>query len=449
MTCKQLFSFLIVVLATATLPMAAAPAPSAPLQANRSFAQLRVSLPAAPAAVKIGIAGAPAQIHATGGVSATDPVLPASYFGMHVLHLQTGTAWPAMKFGTWRLWDSGVAWRQLQPTATTYNWQTLDTYVALAQQQGVGILLVLGQTPQWASARPNEAGAMGNGAAAEPTSNTLWTNYVTAVAKRYKGKIAYYEVWNEANSKTLWTGTPTELVQLTSLASKAIKSVDPAARIISPSIGDASPSSLSWLKQLLDVGLAGSIDEVGVHFYVLGKTPEAILPSVQATETLLQQYKADVKPLFNTEFGWAAPTTFNNVDDQSAYLMRSLLVGWGAGIQQFMWYAWDNANWVTVVMSTPDFKSPTQVAKAYVTLENWTANKEVSRCAVVTGMLWSCNVTNMAGDHSRIYWSATGTTQVTPSLTWTPSKQVDMYGNTAPYKGGQLTVTGHPILITE
>ncbi len=395
------------------------------------------------------VSGASLQAKSSSATQA--PILPPGYYGLHLLHLQYGTAWPAIKFGTWRLWDSGVDWRDLQPSAGVYKWQTLDTYVALAHQQGIDLILELGQTPTWASARPTEADAYGAGAAAEPTSNTLWTNYVTAVATRYKGKIAYYEVWNEADTKSTFTGTPATLVQLTALASKAIKSADPNAKIISPSMSGAGPTQIAFLKSLFDLGLGNSIDVIGIHFYVFGKTPEAILPAVQSVQAAAHQYNLDAKPIFNTEFGWANPTTFNTQDDQSGYLMRSLLVGWGAGLSRFAWYAWDNTNWVTLQMTQADFVTPTPPAKAFTTLEGWTQGKEVSRCApIATGATtWSCDITDLSGDHSRIYWNTAGPAQLTPSLSWKPAHQVDMYGNVSAYSGGVLSISTHPLLIKE
>jgi len=391
-----------------------------------------------------------AEFQAKSAAASQAPTMPPGYYGLHVLHLAYGTAWPSIKFGTWRLWDSGVTWANLEPKSGVYNWQTLDAFVALAHQQGTDVILELGQTPQWASSEPNQAGACGNGAAAPPTSNTLWTNYVTAVATRYKGRIAYYEVWNEVDGQNYWTGTPAEMVQLTALAAKAIKATDPNAKIIGPSISGAGPSQVAYLKSMLQLGLGSSIDVIAAHFYVLGKTPEAILPAVQAVQAAAAQYNLSAKPIFNTEFGWAAPTTFNNEDDQSGYLMRSLLVGWGAGLSRFMWYAWDNSNWVTLTMTEPDFKTETPPAKAYSTLEGWTQGKEVSRCAAGTpSTTWSCDITDLSGDHSRIYWSTSGDTQVKPSLSWKPTHQVDMYGDTSTYTGGSLTISAHPILITE
>ncbi len=402
------------------------------------------------AAKPIVKAGPSVAMQAKAAAASQAPTLPPGYYGLHLLHLQYGTAWPSIKFGTWRLWDAGVAWRDIEPKSGTYNWQTLDTYVALAQQQGVDLILELGQTPQWASARPNETAATGNGAGAEPTNNALYTAYVTAVVTRYKGKIAFYELWNEVDNPHYWTGTPAEMVQLAALAAKTIKSIDPNAKVISPSLMGGGSANVAYLKSMLDVGLANSVDMYGVHFYVLGKTPESVLPAVQSVQALLAQYNQSAKPIFNTEFGWAAPTTFNNADDQSGYLMRSLLVGWGAGLGRFMWYAWDNSNWVTLTMTQSDFKTAAPPAKAYATLEGWTAGKEVSRCAAGSpSTTWTCDITDLSGDHSRIYWSTTGNASVTPSLTWKPAHAVDMYGNVTNYTGGALTIGAHPLLIKE
>ncbi len=371
--------------------------------------------------------------------------MPLQFYGMHVGHLIYGASWPTMPFGTWRIWDAYVDWKQLEPAQNVYNWSTLDMYIALAQQKHIEVILELGQTPQWATARPNDAD---NGAVAEPSNDKYWTDYCTAVATRYKGKIAYYEVWNEANSPTYWSGTPAKLVQLTAEASKAIKAADPAAKIISPSISRATADMLPWVKSLLALGMGSSVDVIGAHFYSLGMTPEVIPGQAAGLQALLQQYGLQSKPIFSTEFGWADPTTFANQDEQAGWYIRSVLMGWTGGLQRFMWYAWDNNGWVTLIMSQPDYKTPTKAAAAMVTLEGWTVNKEVSPC-VNSSNTWSCDITDSAGDHSRIYWNTTGSATLTPSLTWKPSAVVDMYGNSTNYTGGRLSITDLPVLVRE
>ena len=75
--------------------------------------------------------------------------IPPTFFGMHVN--QSKTAWPNVAFGSYRLWDDGTAWANLNPSNNVYNWAPLDSWVNRAQQQNVQLLYTFGRTPAWAS----------------------------------------------------------------------------------------------------------------------------------------------------------------------------------------------------------------------------------------------------------------------------------------------------------
>jgi len=109
-----------------------------------------------------------------------DP-LPLTYFGLHIHRSDSGTSWPNVPFGSWRLWDSYVGWAQLEPSRGTWDFSRLDKYVAMARLTKVDILLPLAMTPQWASARPYEASPYRPGNAAEPANMDDWVRYVTTV----------------------------------------------------------------------------------------------------------------------------------------------------------------------------------------------------------------------------------------------------------------------------
>ena len=82
-----------------------------------------------------------------------DRPVPASFFGMHIHHAGGATPWPEVPFAEWRLWDAGVAWPSIEPRRGQWQFAELDRYVDLAQHAGVGLLLPLGLSPGWASAR--------------------------------------------------------------------------------------------------------------------------------------------------------------------------------------------------------------------------------------------------------------------------------------------------------
>ena len=130
-----------------------------------------------------------------------------------------------------RLWDAGTDWPTIHPTRTTWNWAPLDTAVRKAHQNGTSVTLVVGLSPSYAAARSTDAPDLG-----------LYRAYLTAVMKRYRAQhwgyrgIAAYQVWNEANISTFWTGTNVQLARLTKAAYDVRNKVDRGARIIAPAM---------------------------------------------------------------------------------------------------------------------------------------------------------------------------------------------------------------------
>jgi hypothetical protein len=367
------------------------------------------------------------------------------YFGMHITNAADGTPWPVVPFGTWRLWDAYVTWKDIEPSKATWNFTKLDALVSLAEQHNVEVVLPLALTPQWASARPNEPSAYTPGAAAEPSSIQDWIDYVQAVTTRYKGKIAYYEIWNEANSTATWTGTPAELVVLQQAAYSVIKSNDPNAQLISANL--VSDSGLPYMENLLKLGYAGSADIIGYHLYVSPKMPEAIAPLATKIFSLLKQYGVS-KPVWDTETGWLPGCTFASEDQQAAVAVRALLVANTSGVERFLWYAWDNHCCVTLYMTEKDDATPTSAALAYANVQKWLANNILSPCTQDRG-LWSCGLLLRHGRHGLILWKPSGTAFVVDNLDWAPTVVEDMYGNDSPMTGRSLTVGEDPLLIRE
>jgi hypothetical protein len=234
--------------------------------------------------------------------------VPPVYFGLHIHHLWQDTGWPDIPFGTWRLWDAHVLWAYLEPSPGKYDFELLDRYVQVANQHGVELVLTLQGPPTWASARPAEVpvhqgGGKGlPGSAAEPKSFSTWEDFVRAVASRYRGKIKYYELWNEPMSRPYFSGTPEQMVALAKSASAILKQIDPENKLLSPPVSGDS-NGLEWLSKFLSAGGGQYVDIYGFHFYV-GGVPEQAIPKVQSARVLLRQFGQDQKPMWNTEAGW-------------------------------------------------------------------------------------------------------------------------------------------------
>lgn len=283
-------------------------------------------------------------------------VLAPSYFGLTYHRYPGGTTpSPISEFTIARSHDYGpgsyrVRWSKIEQVQGKFDWYALDKFVDQHKAAGRKVIHTLFGTPSWASARPNEVGAYGNGTAAEPSNLAYWDSYCTACATRYAGKIDYYEVWNEPNLVGFYTGTQTLLSQMTRRASQAIKAVDPSAKIISPAVtslqGGSGQTYFATMMAASD-GAAGNMstwtDVVGVHLYPNNTA------GIQTIPTFLGTFMASLaglglsgKEVFNTEFGVLSPTfQAHPAALRMNLLARMMLLAAVGGTTTSIWYDGD------------------------------------------------------------------------------------------------------------
>lgn len=382
--------------------------------------------------------------------------ISASYFGMHIhrvgrtqpwlKHGDTLTAWPSPKFGGWRLWDAYVSWPYLEPQRGQWDFRLMDQYVSMAQSAGVDVLLPLGLTPPWASARPREESSYSPGNAAEPRDIEDWRNYVRSVAQRYKGRIRNYELWNEPNLPGFFSGRPEDMVVLAREAYRILKSVDPENRLVAPATtGDKE--SLAWLDRYLALGGGYYLDILSHHFYVAQTQPEAMLPYIERVRDVAARYGLSNIPLWNTESGWWIENSHGSntksgigtgwkllgSSEAPAYVSRALILGWAAGLERYYWYSWDHGE---MGLIEPATKAPKSAGRAYALTLEWLLGSVMAECEVSDGVC-ICSLRNKFGRETHIVWLAVGgPRRWTPPDTWffTTAETLD---------GKQLSVVDH------
>ena len=346
--------------------------------------------------------------------------VPAQYFGMHVHDPKN---WPSLSFGATRLWDAGVTWPSLEPTRGQWNFSRLDNFVSLSEQTHVSVLMTLGFSPQWASARPNESCPYGPGEAAEPLDIQDWRDFVQTVATRYKGRIHEYDIWNEPSDPNFFTGTPAKMVELAGEAYKILKQVDPTITVVTP--GPPGDTGKAWLDTYLSLGGGNYADVIGYHFYVNPDPPESIAYMVSDVQAILKKYGQAGKPLWNTETGWHWPASFTP-EQESAYLARSYLLSWGIGVSRFYWYAWDDHDWATLQLTNAD-GSTRPSAQTFAVVRGWMLNSDVSKCSSDAGGTWICNL-SQGTVTSHVVWNQNGTSTFSIPQGWNPTLMIDDAG---------------------
>jgi hypothetical protein len=343
--------------------------------------------------------------------------IPHQYFGLHIHRADAGIAWPNVPFGSWRLWDANVGWAQLEPVQGKWDFSRLDRYVAMAKLTNVEILLPLAMTPKWAAARPDEPSGYSPGNASEPLRMTDWTNYITQVGQRYKGKIYQYEIWNEPSDATHYTGDIDTLVRLACEAKRVLKKIDPNILIVSPASAGGG-RHIAYLDNFLSAGGKNCIDIVAHHFYVPRFGPEAMVPLIAEVRAVMKKNGVNNKPLWNTEMGaWFAngdgtpdhPMVANGgwkklglEKESGVYLLHAFLLARSGGVERFYWYSWDNK---ALGMIEPTSGKPKPVTETWRNMVDTLVGATKLKCSQ-SGNQWRCSFVKRNGMAQEISWAA-------------------------------------------
>lgn len=325
---------------------------------------------------------------------------PASaFFGTHFHQLvapsgKAPTAWPAGQIGSLRLWDSGTRWADIEPSPGRFEFARLDAHVQQARAQGANVMLVLGSSARWSSARPDEIGPYGPGSAAEPADMAAWERYVAAVARRYKGRITQYELWNEpyfsdlpadrGHPSAFFTGTVATMVELARRTRAVLDREDPQAVLFTPGF----VGSVQRFEMFLAAGGAKSIGGVSYHFYA--DEEREFLALLRDVRSVMARHGIATLPLYNTESGFAVQGTLPPLAAErrgaAALLARTMIVGAFAGLDRFYQYAWDNGR----MGMLDDARHETPSLAAFVSVRRWLLGTVLAGCRTLEANLVRC-----------------------------------------------------------
>ncbi|RFA08314.1 hypothetical protein B7R54_03050 [Subtercola boreus] len=230
-----------------------------------------------------------------------------------------------------------IMWVLAQPTATTFSWGIFDYAVTEARARSLKILAIITTCPPWASLNGGNAGGT-----MRPKTAALYATFAGAVAKRYKGRIPAYEIWNEPNARDYFAPDPdpTFYATMVKAAYPAIKAADPAATVIAGALGpaadvDGQMNPIRFITAMYAEGVAGSFDAFSFHPYdythslsaatLWDNTPARRMIELHA---VMKANGDGSKKIWITEYG--APTGSGGVSEtMQAALINNSLVQWG------------------------------------------------------------------------------------------------------------------------
>ncbi len=195
-------------------------------------------------------------------------------------------------------------------------WAKYDNIVDLAGKYHLEIIARLSSPPSWSRAAGDDKGAF-----APPDDFNDFANYAKTIVGRYKGRIRFYQVWNEPNIYPEWgeqNVNPEDYTRLLCLTYRAIKSVDPDAVVLSGAL--AATEELSgrdfndylFLDRMYRAGAGPCFDILSMQGYGLwsGPTDHRMRPLVvnyahnEFIRDMMVKHGDEHKPIWISEMNW-------------------------------------------------------------------------------------------------------------------------------------------------
>lgn len=178
----------------------------------------------------------------------------------------------------------GFAWADTEPLQGEYHFWRADELLAEIERRELQLVVRLGHAPAWVRAANSAPGAEAP-VDVPPAAQHMddWGAWCGAIATRYAGRIAAYQIWNEPNLAREWGGHPPSAagyVALLRVCSEAIRAADPQAILISAGLAptgtccDQARPDDRYLQELYDAGFQQYIDVVGLHAPGYASAPE-------------------------------------------------------------------------------------------------------------------------------------------------------------------------------
>lgn len=226
-------------------------------------------------------------------------------------------------------------WQYIEPERGQYTWAKFDAIVEKAAARNIQIIARIDLPPYWArpkeydrlkEARPNDF----QNITGPPENYADYGSFVAEVARRYQGKLRFYQIWNEPNLANEWNDhrvNPQEYVNLLKVAYPALKQADPKAVVLaaplSPTDQDGpnfnNLNELKYLDEMYKAGAKNYFDIMSVQMYGLGYSPDfrwlwpdfrakdwrrVNLNRAAATHEIMEKNGDTAKAVWGTEYGW-------------------------------------------------------------------------------------------------------------------------------------------------
>ena len=213
-------------------------------------------------------------------------------------------------------------WQNVEKSKGKYKIpQHVTKYIDEAKNNGVEVLLMLAF---------NNTFYTENECDIPKTEDNIkaWLEYVRFVVKELKGKVKYFEVWNEPNHENFNknNATAAEFTYFLSRTYEVIKEEYPEAYVVSGGIAGSSYAS-DYIKEMVESGALDYLDAFGIHPYCRDKTivDERTQTTFSSDIDYLINDCGVTKPIWIPEVGYSTHEEEYTDVEKGAYNVRTML----------------------------------------------------------------------------------------------------------------------------
>jgi len=233
-------------------------------------------------------------------------------------------------------------WSEVEREEGKWTFENIDKQMAYIDGQKITYGGIFAGTPKWNT--KDKGGTL-------PVNNIEgWGKYCYELVKHCKGRIKYYEVWNEPPNGTGKDQTAADYAKIVMAAYDNAKKADPDCLV-----GIAAKSvAITYLDQALKAGAKGHFDYVTLHPYEVAGCPikhpgtEPVYLQIESTLRKMLKAQDPAKtncPIIFTELGHAASGQYGahlpgyaDPDVMAHAVVKYYAMGIAQGITVIQWF---------------------------------------------------------------------------------------------------------------
>lgn len=247
---------------------------------------------------------------------------------------------------------TSLSWRGIEKEKGKFDFSGADKRVNEYIENGIHVFPTLRKPPDWAAKIPPDYKFVSTGVHIgwdefPPADMEAWGNYVYETVKHFKGRVKYWEIWNEPwpNSLFFQGGTLDDYAELLKVAYERAKEADPDCVI-----AGLGGTEFNHAKLIFKRGGFDYMDMATIHIYQPGVAPESgwFREWIDKIHEVIESYGGG-KRVWISESGWPTNKGVSenwqgiSLEDNARYLVRAQVLAIAGGIEKFFWFKFNNS----------------------------------------------------------------------------------------------------------